>query len=590
MSITAFTRRVFKEQRIRFSLALGGAVTASFLEGFSIALLLPLLRMIIGPAGAGDSTGRIGEAVERLFAFIGVSLNIGSVLVLMVLMVVVQQIVLLLQQKLVFGSQHRFTSRVRDRLYRSFFGARWAFFVKTRPGDMANALAGEAGRCGEAFRVLNLVLSGIVISGFYLSLAMLLSWQATLIAGAGSAAVMLIFKRETDKGKALGAAITESSQAFHGEVIEQLSAAKLIKGYAAQNAVIARFQQYYKNVAHSMFRGNFHNARLKAFLETGMGLIFAITIYVAVVVLNINFAKLIVFLLVFYRVGPRLSNVQTNISQLHLLTPALQRIDDLKAEADAMAEKNGERTLETLAWGISFLEVGFSYEPGHPILQDVSFDIPKGKTVAIVGSSGVGKSTVIDLIIGLIEPDEGRIALDGAPLSEYDLNTWKAKLGYVAQDTVLFNDTVRANIAWTSPDAEMEQIVDAAKLANAHEFIEAMPQGYGTVIGTDGIKLSGGQRQRLALARAILRRPELLILDEATSALDAESEQRIQAAVESLAGEMTIVIVTHRLATVRHADLIYVLEGGRVIERGTWEQMAQGQGRFEQLKRLQALD
>lgn len=590
MSITAFTRRVFIEQRIRFLLALGGAVAASFFEGLGIALLLPLLRMIMAPSGGGDSMGRIGEAFEKLFAFIGIPMNIGSVLVFMVFMVIVKQIVLLLQQKLVFGSQHRFTSRIRDRLYRSIFGARWAFFVQTRPGDMTNALSEEAARCGEAFRVLNLVLSGIVISGFYLALAMLLSWQATLIAGVGSAVVMLIFKRETDKGKTLGAAITEANQAFHGEVVEQLSAAKLIKGYAAQNAVIGRFHKYYENVAHATFRGNFHNARLKAFLETGMGLMLAITIYVAVVVFNINFAKLIVFLLVFYRVGPRLSNVQTNISQLHLLTPALQRIDDLQAEADSLAEKNGGRPLETLASGISFLEVGFSYEPGHPVLKDVSFDIPKGKTVAFVGSSGAGKSTVIDLIIGLIEPDEGRVMLDGAPLSEYDLNAWKAKLGYVAQDTVLFNDTVRTNITWASPDAGMEQIIDAAKLANAHEFIEAMPQGYDTVIGTHGTKLSGGQRQRLALARAILRRPELLILDEATSALDAESEQRIQAAVESLAGEMTIVIVTHRLATVRHADLIYVLEGGRVIERGTWQQMARGQGRFEQLKRLQALD
>jgi ATP-binding cassette subfamily C protein len=216
--------------------------------------------------------------------------------------------------------------------------------------------------------------------------------------------------------------------------------------------------------------------------------------------------------------------------------------------------------------------------------------IRAGETVAIVGPSGAGKSTVADLVMGLVVPDRGCVLVDGTPLRSALIRSWREQIGYVAQDTFLFNDTIRANLLWAHPDADDKDIERALELAAAGEFVSELPDGLDTVLGDRGVRLSGGERQRLALARALLRRPSLLILDEATSALDSENERRIQGAIEELHGRTTILAITHRLSTIRRADVIYVLERGRLADSGDWETlMGKENGRFTALAQAQGI-
>ena len=250
--------------------------------------------------------------------------------------------------------------------------------------------------------------------------------------------------------------------------------------------------------------------------------------------------------------------------------------------------RSGRSPLLGLKQAISFESVAFHYNPQDNLaLQDISICIPQGKTTALVGPSGAGKSTIISLICRFYDVTSGEIYVDGCPLRELNLADWRSRIAIVSQDVHIFSTTVRENIAYGRLEATESEIIEAARLANAHEFISQLPQGYDTKVGDRGIRLSGGQRQRIALARAIVRNPEILILDEATNALDSISENLIQEALNTLSQNRTVIVVAHRLSTIKHADQIIVLEDGRVIEQGKLQHLLKLNGLFARLYRLQ---
>ena len=229
----------------------------------------------------------------------------------------------------------------------------------------------------------------------------------------------------------------------------------------------------------------------------------------------------------------------------------------------------------------------FAYDFDAQVLTDIDFEVPVGSVVALVGPSGAGKTTMVDLLARFYDPTDGRITIDGTDLREFSIRSLRSKMGIVSQDTVLFHDTVRANIAYGRPDMPLEMIERAARMSNAHEFIVQLPEGYDTVLGERGTRLSGGQRQRLAIARAVLRDPPILIFDEATSALDSESERLVQQATEQLVEGRTVFIIAHRLSTVRRADQILVLRDGKIVERGRHEELLSRGGQYRRLYDLQ---
>jgi ABC-type multidrug transport system fused ATPase/permease subunit len=270
--------------------------------------------------------------------------------------------------------------------------------------------------------------------------------------------------------------------------------------------------------------------------------------------------------------------------------PAIPHVNSvIEAANEACERTDGERErFESLDHDITLDAVDFRYPGGkEPALYDVDLVIGWRKVVALVGSSGSGKSTIVDILAGLRQPTGGAVRIDGRDLCDINLSSWRKRIGYVTQDTTVFNDTVRNNLLFARPDARESDIATCLKAAHLTNVIEALPAGLDTVLGEGGVILSGGERQRLALARALIGKPELLLLDEATSALDNEAERIVQRAIEDISQEMTVLVVAHRLSTVRKADIIYVIEDGRIIETGTFTDLVEQGGRFAELHQLQ---
>jgi ATP-binding cassette subfamily C protein len=289
---------------------------------------------------------------------------------------------------------------------------------------------------------------------------------------------------------------------------------------------------------------------------------------------------------------PKFSSIQQSFQSFINVLPSFNRVMELQRRCEEAAETETQRYEKIdIGHGIRFNKVSFSYDGNSLVIKDLDITIKAGQTTAIIGPSGAGKTTIADLLMGLIVPNEGSILIDEKEFGPERTRAWREQIGYVPQDTFLFNDTVKANLLWAKPVANEEEINRSLRLAAAGEFVNGLPKGLDTILGDRGVLVSGGERQRIALARALLRKPSLLILDEATSSLDSENEIKIQKAIEELHGQMTILVISHRLSTIRGADVIHVIGEGRLIESGTWDELiTKENGRFRDLYRAQGLE
>ncbi|MFN9309093.1 ABC transporter ATP-binding protein [Gemmatimonas sp.] len=371
-----------------------------------------------------------------------------------------------------------------------------------------------------------------------------------------------------------------------GRLTETLGGIRLIKVYTAEEREKKVFgegvQRLFQNIAKTIT-----GTSLTGTLGLGVvGVIGVIVMYVGggdVIRGRMTLGSLITFVVFIGMVTAPLISIASIGTQITEAFAGLDRIRELRDMATEDQEDAAKQAVPAVVGHVQFEDVTFEYEPGVPVLQQVSFDAPAGTTTALVGSSGSGKSTMISLIMAFAQPQQGRIRVDGTPVSDLKLRDYRRHLGVVMQDNFLFDGTVRDNIGFTRPGATDEEIMAVARIANAHDFIMGFPQQYDTIVGERGVKLSGGQRQRVAIARAILADPRVLILDEATSSLDSESEHLIQEGLRRLRAGRTTFVIAHRLSTITSADQILVLEKGRIVERGTHAQLLALGGRYRDL-------
>ena len=563
-SLLLLAAYLVRQMRWRALSGIGLLLAGSLTEGFSIVLLIPIIEL----AGSGQSVhwpmpgflsglGRLSHAGL-------VPLLLGFVVVMMLRAVLVKHIEIEMS-----SISNATVNAMRTGLFKAIAFARWGFTATQRTADMDHALSAELNRVEFTVYQLFLLAQSIILLSIYVALSTLISPVMTGIAGVFGLVLFAALRPLRLASARFGERFSLQVQEQHRLVADFLASIKVAKSFNAEPIYVEKLSEHLSqtlrsNVKFVEISGN--GAVLSQFITTCGLAAFA---DLAITQYHLAFSKMIIMLLVFMRLSPRIAAIQTSYHDIALHLPAYLLMRKLQAEFDAHQEMPPAQTRLTLNEGISFERVSFAYAgSGRGEILAASFQIPAYQVTALIGPSGSGKSTIADLILGLIEPTGGRILLDQTPLTGESHRAWRELAAYVPQDVFLMHDTIAANLCLANLTASEAEMWDALSAANARGFVEALPDRLATIVGDRGLRLSGGERQRIALARALLRRPLLLILDEGTSALDWENQVLVARSIENLKGKMTVLTIAHRPSMIAFADWVVALEGGAVLETG----------------------
>ena len=551
-------------------------------------LLLPLLSRV--GIATGSSQGLVTGLVNKSLAFIGATEPLPILAVIVAVAGIQALLTIALNWWSVKLARH-YQSRRQLEMFRAFMRAKWGFIAARKAGEMTNAIVTESERLGRAFTISLSLVGSLVVALIYLILSLLIAWQVTvsLIVCAGVAALGMVGLYR--KGYAAGKSLAPLDAELQSALNEQFAGAKFIKASGIDDRAATLIEPLLRQLEDANTFAGAAPGTVRGVLEfTGLvGL--AIILVLAGEGMGVAAGNIVVVLALFGRLFPRLTAVQ---AQMHYLTGnlhAVEVVDQLQKAAEAEAERqdgSGEtlRIALPAAASVRNLDVRFGE---RLVLDQINLTVPIPGVLAVVGRSGAGKSTLVHTLLGLVDASAGSIRLGDYDLATAPLRAWRRAIGYVPQETILFHTSIRENLTLVKPNASPAEIETAARRAHAYEFIQAWPEGFDTIIGDQGVKLSGGQRQRLGIARALLTNPSLLLMDEAMSALDTESEAELMRTIEDLRKEMGILIVAHRLAAVRTANIICVLEAGRVVEAGTWNELMARRARLYALAEAQSL-
>lgn len=484
--------------------------------------------------------------------------------------------------------------RVRDKVFLNTTGLHLGFFSGERKGDILSRMTNDIQEIEvtvvSAIKVLFREPMTILI---YLGFLFYTSFEFTLFTLVFFAVMGFLISEIVKKLKKKAILSQESLGRIVNTLDEVFSGMRIIKAFNAKNYVNEIFTEEtkaYRKINISMARKNELASPVSQFL--GILVVATLLVYGGTLVLNkesdLGSAGLLVYIIVFSQIINPVKSLSQSISNIQRGLASAERVFKLIDEQPKIENQESPIVKTDFTGSIEFKGVGFSYEK-EQILKNINIEVPKGKTVALVGSSGAGKSTLVDLIPRFYDVTEGQIKIDGVSLQAVEIDSLRGLMGIVTQESILFNDTVARNIAFAMPEAKKEDIIAAAKVANAHDFIMSLENGYETNIGERGSKVSGGQRQRLSIARAVMKNPPILILDEATSALDTESEKLVQQAITNLMKNRTSIVIAHRLSTVQHADEILVMKKGEIIERGNHESLMALNGTYTKLINMQSI-
>ena len=579
-SAAHLARAVFAWAPVRVLVAVSLVLLSSLTEALGITCLIPLLHLL----GVGDEAGAPGQItafVARATAAVGIELSLATVLGFMFGLAVLRSAVNWLRAMRVEALRLGFVDALRDRQFAAIAGASWPFLVRRRMVELNQVLVGETGRVGDAVMTLIEIAVAVTMTLAQLALAAFISPLVSLGALLAGGGLLIALRRLQRRSHSLGHERSRLNLALGTTVSEFMQALKLAKSANAE----AHHHAGFSGAMANLRQHEIVNVRLSALVRTASEL-GAVTVLVAMLWFatrsaGLGVPELLVIAFVFVRVLPSLTTLQAAAQRLAYLLPAYVKV--LAAEHDLLeaAEPRGSGRAESneaplkLRRELALRDVSFAYDRASapPTLDGVDLTIPSGKLVAIAGHSGAGKTTLVDVLLGLIEPDQGAVYVDDERLTGEWLGRWRRSVGYVPQDPSLFHDTIASNLRWARPEATAGELWDALRLAAAADFVEALPNGLDTVVRDAGVRLSGGERQRIMLARALVRKPTLLLLDEATSQVDVGTESRIVDTLRSLRERTTIVAVAHRPTLMEAADRIILLDRGRVAAEGGWQEL-----------------
>src|SRR3984885_6573147 len=549
----------------------------SLTEGLGVALLFPIPQVagfnLANQGHVGHYTGEVRDLL--VYSGLSPSLWLAGLLLMFLLLMALRSLFSRAQSVLTFRAVLTYELALGKRLYQAIIQADWLFLVRRRSSDFTHALTAELTRVATCTYLLIGTVSNAVLALVYIALALKLSAGMTGLVLATGALLLLVSRRWMRAVHASGTAVSESVSEVYASATEHLQNLKAMKFYDAQSSDLAMFSSLQSSALQQSLESTRSQAAAAFWFEAGSLLVLGGIVFASLQVLNVAPASILLLLAIFTRLLPRLTAGQSQLQAFLSELPAFENLMTIYRECVANAEVPGAAGPgPSLAHEIRLDRVGFRYDAQRPmVLTDLSLTITAGKITAIVGSSGAGKSTVADLVNGLLSPLTGRVLVDGAELTAQSARAWRRHVGYVAQDTVLFHDTVRANLRWAKPEASEEEMRESLSLAAA-EFVFTLPQGLDTTVGDRGMLLSHGQRQRIALARALLRKPRVLIFDEATRSLDLANKERILEAIEHLQGRTTVLLIAHRVSAIQRAEMIYVIDNGSVAELGDWQSLS----------------
>lgn len=549
-------------------------ILGSLTEGISILLLVPLLHLVGRPEQ--NFAVRLPDRDWVRWLAPDGTLQLTTVLCLLVGLVALQAAFNRYKSVYMARLLLDFINRLRMNLFESIGKARWGIFARMRSSDLDHALTGDIDRVqSAAFSLLMLVQIAVLLAG-YLVVSLFISTVMTAFAIVVGIVTFLALQPFRARASAFGRVLTSNRQEQYRTVSEFLGGIKVAKSLNVEATYYAQLRATLEKMKADNINYVRNSTIGTALFQVASVIGLSLFIYVALVRFKLSLAEIVVLLLVFMRIAPRFMDMQMQAQQVLINLPAYASMRDMQARFDAEREPaNLESDAKlSLDVGLNIRNVSFAYEAGgKPVVSDVTFGLPAGKVTALIGPSGSGKSTLADMLLGLLEPSEGKILADGVEIGAANRRRWRDQVAYVPQDVFLLHDTIAANLRLAAPQASDAELWTALRAAHGADFVERLELRLDTVVGDRGVRLSGGERQRIALARALLRKPSLLILDEATSALDWQNQSLIAKSIDGLRGSMTILTIAHRPSMIAFADWVVAVENGRIVEVGQYQRL-----------------
>jgi len=571
---------------------------ATLSESLGITLLLPLFTTMMGDESQGES-GKVAVAggfVGKVLRQLPLPESTAALLAVILAAFLFKAVIRFTTDGLTGFFQARLMHDLKTRFVRAYSDLDFLAFTGRSTGYYTNVVTLQVMRFARSFMNISKAALHLLASVIYLAVAACVNWKFAVIAGIGGLIFAAVIKGVTNYVRSVSRKTSVEQANLNKQLIQVVQALKYLKATGRAGSLAQRV----RDSCHQLFGFEIRTNLARAFstsIREPLSVILVLTLVTTqVYVFQQPLGEIFIALLLLHRSTQAAFAVQTNWQLATEQVGASEMIRDELQFVSAHEEKRGTEKADQLESAVSFRNVSFQYDPAdRAVLRNVSLTIPHNHTVALVGHSGAGKSTLADILTMLLRPGSGQMLIDGVDSAQLDPESWRCQIGYVCQETVVFDDSIAANICldgaqWQSDEDVRARVIAAAEDAFLTDFIGSLPQGYDTVVGDRGVRMSGGQRQRLFIARELYKRPQLLVLDEATSALDGESEKAIQASIDALKGHMTVVLIAHRLATIRNADLIIVLDDGEVVEQGSFDSLhACGDSRFRRMVELQTL-
>lgn len=569
-------------------------LSSGIFNGISTVLIVPLLLTFVGQELVSFKGGpQFLQTAVSWFDNLPGETRLIAMFLCIILAIILKNVTIYLNTIVASYLSRNLVNGIRLEAIKMLLDVDLDFYSKNKIGDIVNQISQEVGRTASALRILIAMCSQVITVSIFVFILISLSWQLTLISVLLLSLIAFGNQVFVSRSRKFGKILSENSKKYSNKLFEILTGIRLIKTVGQENFEYQHIEQAIKEREKAEFDAQCTTAFISPFNEVAS--IFAVLIMV-ILSRNIFFADnlqafstiLLTYLVLLFRLLPMVSQLNNSRANLSNVSYSTEILAEFLRKDNKPLMSYGKEIYGRLQKGIEFVNVSFSY-PDHDslVLDNINLLIPKGQTIALVGSSGAGKSTIADLVPRFYDVTGGVIKIDGIDIKDFDLKSLRKAMGIVSQDTFLFNNSLRYNIAYGMENVTDNQVIAAAKRANAYEFISRLPQGLDTEIGDRGVMLSGGQRQRIAIARALLRDPDVLILDEATSALDTVSERLVQQAIDELCRDRTTLVIAHRLSTVQKADRIVVLDQGKIVEIGNHQELLAKNGYYSRLYSMQ---